>query len=98
MGSVVIVAIPDEKDRVWKVSSEKVPHLTILFLGEEERANNLDQIIQFVEHAGSTELDRFYLPVEKRGKLGDAEADVLFFRKGWYAKGLRDFRSTLLKD
>ena len=98
MGSVVIVAIPDESDPVYKASSEKVPHLTILFLGEEERISNLDLIMQFVEHAASTALDRFYLPVDKRGKLGDAEADVLFFKKGWYAKGIRDFRSMLLQD
>ena len=31
--NLVIVAIPDENDRVWKISSEKVPHLTVLVPG-----------------------------------------------------------------
>jgi len=99
MGNVVIVAIPDENDRVWKISSEKVPHLTILFLGEEGNVANLDQIMLFVEHAASTSLKRFYLPVDRRGELGDDQADVLFFKKNRYDfKAVRDFRSLLLKD
>lgn len=100
MGSnLVIVAIPDENDRVWKISSEKVPHLTVLFLGEEGNVANLDQIMLFVEHAANTSLKRFYLPVDRRGELGADQADVLFFKKGRYDfKAVRDFRSLLLKD
>lgn len=99
MSNVVIVAIPDENDRVWKVSSEKVPHLTLLFLGDENEVSNLDQIIQFVEHAASQTLKRFYLPVDRRGELGEDKADVLFFKKGRYDyKAVRDFRATLLQD
>jgi 2'-5' RNA ligase len=102
-GNLVIVAVPDENDRVWKVSSEKVPHLTLLFLGDVEKVNNLDQIMQFVEHAANTTLSRFYLPVDRRGELGDdpekGPADVLFFKKGRYDyKAIRDFRATLLQD
>src|SRR5436190_21804559 len=67
--NLVIAAIPDENDRVWKVSSEKVPHLTLLFLGDVEAVKNLDQIILFVEHAANTTLRRFYLPVDRRGEL-----------------------------
>lgn len=100
MGSnVVIVAIPDENDLVWKISSEKIPHLTLLFLGEEEKISNLDQIMLFVEHAANTTLRRFYLPVDRRGELGDDKADVLFFKKGRYDyKAVHDFRSALLQD
>jgi 2'-5' RNA ligase len=100
MGSnLVIVAIPDENDRVWKISSEKVPHLTLLFLGDSDKVSNLQSIMQFVEHAASTSLKRFYLPVDRRGKLGDDQADVLFFKKDRYDfKAVRDFRSLLLKD
>ena len=99
MDNVVIVAIPDENDRVWKISSEKVPHLTMLFLGEEGNVANLDQIMLFVEHAANTSLKRFYLPVDRRGELGADQADVLFFKKGRYDfKAVRDFRSLLLKD
>lgn len=97
--NLVIVAIPDENDRVWKISSEKVPHLTLLFLGEVDNVTNLDQIIQFVEHAANTTLRRFYLPVDRRGELGADQADVLFFKKGRYDyKAIRDFRAALLQD
>jgi 2'-5' RNA ligase len=100
MGSnLVIVAIPDENDRVWKVSSEKVPHLTLLFLGEAEKVKNAQQIVEFVEHAAATMLNRFYLSVDRRDKLGADEADVLFFRKAGYdVKAVREFRNALLKD
>src|SRR3954452_3776160 len=97
--NLVIVAIPDQDDRVWKISSEKVPHLTLLFLGDADQVSNLDQIMLFVEHAASTSLKRFYLPVDHRGELGADKADVLFFKKGRYDfAAVRDFRSLLLKD
>jgi 2'-5' RNA ligase len=97
--NLVIVAIPDPDDRVWKISSEKVPHLTLLFLGDAGQVSNLDQIMLFVEHAASTSLKRFYLPVDHRGELGEDKADVLFFKKSRYDfAAVRDFRSLLLKD
>jgi 2'-5' RNA ligase len=103
VSNLVIVAIPDENDRVWKVSSEKVPHLTLLFLGESGQVGNLDQIVQFTEHAANTALGRFYLPVDRRGELGAdpdlGPADVLFFKRNrWDFRALWDFRSALLKD
>lgn len=103
MSNLVIVAVPDENDRVWKVSSEQVPHLTLLFLGDMGAVSNLEQIMLFVEHAANTTLKRFYLPVDRRGELGNdpdtGPADVLFFKKGRYDfKAVRDFRSTLLQD
>lgn len=99
MGSnLVIVAIPDENDRVWQVSSEKVPHLTLLFLGDSAQVANADQIVQFVEHAADTMLKRFYLSVDRRDTLGADNADVLFFRKGYDTKAVREFRNALLKD
>lgn len=99
MSNLVIVAIPDENDRVWKVSSEKVPHLTLLFLGDVDNVANLEQIVGFVEHAANTTLRRFYLPVDRRGELGADKADVLFFKKGRYDyKAVRDFRAALLQD
>ena len=101
--NLVIVAIPDENDRVWQISSEQVPHLTLLFLGDADKVSNLDQIVLFVEHAANTTLRRFYLPVDRRGELGNdpdlGPADVLFFKKGRYDyKAIRDFRATLLQD
>ena len=100
MGSnLVIVAIPDENDRVWKISSEKVPHLTLLFLGDADKVANLEQIVLFVEHAANTTLRRFYLPVDHRGELGADQADVIFFKKGRFDyKVIRDFRASLLQD
>jgi 2'-5' RNA ligase len=99
LSNLVIVAIPDENDRVWKVSSEKVPHLTLLFLGEADQVSNLQSIIEFVEHAASTTLRRFYLPVDRRDELGEDKADTLIFKKGRYDyKAIRDFRMFLLKD
>ena len=97
--NLVIAAIPDENDRVWKISSEKVPHMTLLFLGDSEKVANLDQIMLFVEHAASTSLKRFYLPVDRRGELGEDKADVLFFKKDRYDfNAVRDFRHLLLQD
>jgi 2'-5' RNA ligase len=99
MSNLVIVAIPDENDRVWKVSSEKVPHMTLLFLGDMGQVANVDQIVGFVEHATNTTLRRFYMPVDRRGELGADQADVLFFKKGRYDyKAIRDFRAALLQD
>lgn len=99
MSNLVIVAIPDENDRVWKISSEKKPHLTLLFLGDSDKVKNLQSIVQFVEHAVNTSLRRFYLPVDRRGELGEDQADVLFFKKDRYDyKAVRDFRMQLLKD
>src|SRR3954452_10031568 len=95
--NVVIVAIPDDNDSVWKVSSEKIPHLTLLFLGD--KVANFETVVQFVEHAATTTLNRFHLPIDRRDELGADQADVLFFKRGWYDyKAIRDFRSTLLQD
>jgi|GEM_PF-1692670 hypothetical protein len=97
--NLVIVAIPDENDPVWEVSSEKIPHMTLLFLGDAEKVSRVDQIVLFVEHAANTSLKRFYLPVDHRGELGADQADVLFFKKSRYDfKAVHDFRSLLLRD
>lgn len=91
---VVIVAIPREDDYVWKISSEKVPHMTLLYLGEMAVTENM---VRFVEHASSM-LSRFGLGVDRRGKLGPQGADVLFFDKSFSYKKLATFRSQLLAD
>ena len=98
MGSLVVVAIPHEDDKVWKVSSEKVPHLTLLYLGDSSAATNVDSITEFLDHAASTSLDRFGLDVDRRGTLGEDQADVLFFEKGWEAKEVKRFRHFLLQN
>lgn len=97
MPSLVVVAIPREDDPVWKVSSEKVPHLTILFLGEASSAP-VDEIAGFVEHASGMTLSRFGLDVDRRGELGEDKADVLFFQDNWELPRVKFFRDLLLKD
>lgn len=92
--TLTIVAIPAQDDRVWKLSSEKVPHLTILHLGD---VADIDRVEEFVKHAADTMLSRFYLDVTERGVLGDKSADVLFFDVQ-RAKTLCEFRRTLLTN
>jgi len=98
VSNLVIVAIPDENDRVWKVSSEQVPHLTILYLGDMDQIPNVNQIVDFVEHAAKTTLNRFYMTVDRRGELGEDQADVLFFKRNYDYKAVRNFRAALLQD
>lgn len=94
---LVIVALPSENDYVRKVSSEKEPHLTLLYLGETEfDSAQLDHVVEYVGHAAS-QLTCFALDVERRGALGDQNADVLFFNKRW-AKNVSGFRDRLLQD
>ena len=96
MSNLVIVALPREDDPVWKISSEKVPHMTILFLGSADNPDRA-KMAEFLEHAASTTLTRFYLDVDRRGKLGEDEADVVFFQDSWDLPRLEEFRSQLLK-
>lgn len=76
MTQVTIVAIPEEGSWVWDVSSEKVPHMTLLCLYDVE---DVETVNDYVEHA-----IRDQAPVYAwdfyRGELGDQNADVLFFR------------------
>lgn len=96
MNEIVIVAIPAEDDPVWKVSSEKVPHLTLCFL--KGPFENEENTILFVEHVVSTSLSRFGLSVDRRGTLGADDADVLFFDKSYGGKELLAFRAFLLAN
>lgn len=93
--STVIVAIPSQDNYVWKVSSEKIPHLTLLYLGED--VEDVDHIVEYVGHAADTMLSNFYLDVSHRGKLGPNDADVAFF-ENYNIKRLREFRNYLLSD
>jgi 2'-5' RNA ligase len=99
MNSLVIVALPADDDIVWKVSSEKVPHLTLLYLGEYESDDNVQRMADFVEHAlNISEHGPFYLDVDHRGELGPDKADVLFFTGGWDSKWIKSLRGQLLQQ
>lgn len=94
----VVVAIPTQDDRVWKVSSEKVPHMTLCYLGEPDwNGEQLQNVVEYIGHAAST-LNRFGMAVDRRGTLGADDADVLFFEKEWSFSRLENFRSNLLKN
>lgn len=97
MANLVIVAIPEESDYVWKISSEKVPHLTLLFLGDPLNAR-VERIRDFLEHAIETSLTCFSMDVERRGTLGEDRADVVFFRTNYWSRDIVSFRASLLKN
>lgn len=101
MSNLVIVAIPAEDDYINKISSEKVPHMTLLFLGEDAtKVKNLDKIIDFTKHSANTILTRFGLEVDRRGELGPDKADVIFFSTSKWSgiETIKQFRSFLLKE
>lgn len=93
--SLVVVALPRPDDPVWKLSSEKVPHMTLLYLGEASNAN-IPEIWGFIEHVFSTSITRFGLDIDHRGELGEDKADVLFFQKNHHTEKLEEIRSYLL--
>jgi 2'-5' RNA ligase len=97
MSNLVIVAIPDDNDLVWKVSSEKKPHVTLLFLGNGSNPDK-GKIAEFMLHAADRCLNRFYLDVDRRGELGPDKADVLFFQDMWDLPILKQFRGQLLQN
>lgn len=97
MANLVIVAVPSKDDYVWRISSEKVPHMTLLFLGEQKDEETTRRIIDYVEHATRTTLRRFGMSVSYRGELGVDKADVVFFDKE-FAKQVDDYRGALLSN
>lgn len=94
--SLTVVAIPHADDYVWKLSSEQVPHMTLMYLGEDDGVD-LDDMVSFVAHTVETTMCRFGMEVERRGILGPEDADVLFFSDHGRDK-LDDFRSALLSN
>lgn len=97
MGNIAIVAIPTAQDVVWKFSSEKIPHMTLLFLGDGPLQNE-ENIIQYVQHVTSTSLHKFGMSVDRRDVLGPNKADVLIFDKGWANADIEAARGYLLAD
>src|ERR1700755_3509019 len=94
---LVIVALPTEDDYVRRISSEKEPHLTLLYLGENVfTPEQITQISDYIEYAASLS-SPFFLEVVGRGLLGENDADVLFFDKKWSYSVAR-FRSQLLQN
>ena len=96
MSECVIVALPREEHPVNKISSEKIAHMTLLYLGELSEDADTVNIAEFVQHAASM-LRPFYAQVERRGVLGKDNADVLFFYKQEFSH-VEEFRATLLQN
>lgn len=98
MSSWVIVAIPEESSPVWAMSSEKVPHMTLLYLGEQTDNSNALDVASRIEHIVHSTINRFWLTVDRRGVLGSEQADVLFFEDDFDTLDrLRLLRSYLLR-
>ena len=99
MSECAIVAIPEDYDMTWKVSSEKIPHMTLLYLGELGDDVDELQMAEFVQHVAATAGRSFDLSVDDRGTLGDQQADVLFFEKDRRSLEIpKKLRSFLLTD
>lgn len=94
---LVVVALAAEDDVVQQYSSDKAPHLTLLYLGTPSfNPTELTHVQEYIEHAAS-QISCFGMEVDRRGELGDKKADVLFFVKRW-AKQISKFRDNLLQD
>lgn len=96
MPELTIVAIPCEDDYVWRLSSEKVPHLTLMYLGEVDDKGT-DEVEEFLDHVVDTTMCPFGLEVDHRGELGPKNADVLFFKK-YCVEALEEVRGYLLTN
>ena len=96
MSECVIVALPTEAHRINKISSEKIAHMTLLYLGELSADTDTANIAEYVQHAASM-FHPFYAYVERRGVLGKDNADVLFFDKQELSH-VEEFRATLLQN
>jgi 2'-5' RNA ligase len=98
MAQWAIVAIPEEDDYVWKISSEKIPHMTLVFLGEQSDYDLATRITEFLSHLVEMNIPpRFGMTVDHRGVLGPDQADVLFFETE-YAKTIVDARNYMLAN
>ena len=96
MSECVIVALPTEEHWVNKISSERMAHMTLIYLGELSEDVDTANIAEFVQHATSM-FRPFYAQVERRGVLGKDNADVLFFYKQELSH-VEEFRATLLQN
>lgn len=97
MTSIIVAAIPADDEPVWEFSSEKKPHMTLLYM-EAPMDADLEAIVKYVEHAVDVSLDRFGMSVDRRGTLGKDDADVLFFDEQYESAQLRKFRAYLLRN
>lgn len=97
MTSWIITAVPAKSSSVWKISTEKVPHLTLLYFGEQSSDDYSGLLSKIDSVVKPLQLNiPFWLPVQHRGTLGVDNADVLFFDDK-YVSELNNLRNSLLQ-
>lgn len=97
--TIAIVAIPQERSRIHKISTEKRAHMTLLFLGENTPDVDLELIRGHVEHVAKQSFGNLYMEVSERGVLGDDKADVLFLsKKSLWFQNANHLRNQLLQN
>ena len=94
MSAVVVVALPAADDPIWAASSEKAPHLTVLFFGENVAAGDIGWLKGVVKQAAD-KMTPFTATVTSREPLGDDGADVVMVDPG---QQMVDARSQMLSD
>ena len=67
--AVVVVALPAEDDPIWEVSSEKAPHLTILFFGKNVAAGDIGWLKGVVKEAAD-KMTPFTATITSRSRSG----------------------------
>jgi hypothetical protein len=92
--TVVVVAVPAVDDPIWDASSEKAPHLTVLYFGDAVAAADIGYLKGVVGDLAAM-MQPFDAAVLKRDTLGDDNADVLMVDPG---KQMLDVRSQMLAD
>lgn len=98
MAEWVVVAIPADDNPVWRISSEKVPHMTLLYFGEQSDVEKLHRVTEFLQHMVKNSMVRFGLEVDRRGTLGPKDADVLFFHENFDLRNVQDHRAQMLQQ
>lgn len=95
----IVAAIPSADSYVWGVSTEDVPHMTLLYLGASEFDKNFNRNVEFIQHSINQALYHFTMEIVRRGTLGDDAADVLFFNKDFHDfEMIQRFRNYLLAN
>lgn len=98
MAEWAVVAIPADDNPIWRISSEKVPHMTLLYFGEQSDPEVASRVTEYLEHMIKNTMVRFGLEVDFRGELGPKNADVLFFHEDYSLRKVQDYRAQMLQQ
>ena len=84
---------------VWDISSEKIPHMTLLYFEDKNEVADVSELNAFVQHVVSSFKGSVYVEIKNRGILGDDLADVLFIKKDHVnVKAFEELRAQLLTN